>query len=133
MSRGKGSKFNTSLRRFVCLASLFALLASCLPLPPVQAEAAGASPYAGQLRISEIMAKNHATLTDELGAMPDYIELENLSGRLGRDSVHDWLRLRTDDPEMGVMKEVQESSKKDLKNSNWDIIKSANIREEKKK
>ena len=34
--------------------------------------------------------------------------------------------------EMGVMKEVQESSKKDLKNSNWDIIKSANIREEKK-
>ena len=80
MSRGKGSKFNTSLRRFVCLASLFALLASCLPLPPVQAEAAGASPYAGQLRISEIMAKNHATLTDELGAMPDYIELENISG-----------------------------------------------------
>ena len=79
MSRGKGLKFNTVLRRAVCLAVLFALLATCLPLPTAQAEAAGASPYAGQLRISELMAKNHATLTDELGGMPDYIELENVS------------------------------------------------------
>lgn len=80
MSQGRSLKFNISLRRFICLSALFALLSSALPLPPAEAEAAGASPYVGQLRISELMAKNHATLTDELGAMPDYIELENISG-----------------------------------------------------
>ena len=34
--------------------------------------------------------------------------------------------------EMGVMKNVPSTSKRDIKNSNWDVIKSENIKEEKK-
>ena len=35
--------------------------------------------YTGKLRISEVMVKNRASLADEKGDFPDWIELENLS------------------------------------------------------
>ena len=38
-----------------------------------------AAEYSGLLRITEVMAKNRATLCDEDGSFPDWIELENLS------------------------------------------------------
>lgn len=36
---------------------------------------------AGQVRISELMAKNHASLIDENGDFPDWVELENISAQ----------------------------------------------------
>ena len=39
----------------------------------------GDSPLRGKLVISEIMAKNHVTLSDEDGELPDWIELHNIS------------------------------------------------------
>ena len=41
------------------------------PIPP--------SPYAGKIRVTEIMEKNRAVLRDEDGDFPDWIELANLS------------------------------------------------------
>ena len=35
---------------------------------------------AGKIRVSELMVKNRATLPDEDGDFPDWIELENVSG-----------------------------------------------------
>lgn len=46
--------------------------------PSAPAQAGGAAAYGG-LRISELMVKNRATLMDEYGAFPDWIELENTS------------------------------------------------------
>ena len=37
------------------------------------------SEYAGQIVISEIMAKNTASVMDNTGAFPDWIEIENVS------------------------------------------------------
>ena len=71
--------YSLFLRRGLCALLAAAALISCAPLSPALAAGAGASPYAAKLRISEIMAKNHATLTDELGGMPDYVEIENIS------------------------------------------------------
>ena len=47
---------------------------------PAAPEAAPASGFSGQLRISEVMARNRATLADRNGTFPDWIELENISG-----------------------------------------------------
>ena len=47
---------------------------------PAAQEAAPASGFSGQLRISEVMARNRATLADRNGTFPDWIELENISG-----------------------------------------------------
>lgn len=80
MTMGKNGKFNTVFQRR-CLSGLLSLIMLCSCLPAAHAEPGSESPYAGKLRISEIMAKNHASLTDELGAMPDYLEIENISGR----------------------------------------------------
>lgn len=80
MTKGKiGKIYTVFLRRGLC--GLLSLMMLCSCLPNVFAEAGSDSPYAGKLRISEIMAKNHATLTDELGGMPDYLEIENISGK----------------------------------------------------
>lgn len=75
----KGVKFySRRLRRALCGLLAVVSLMSALPLSALAEEA---SPYAGRLRICEIMAKNHATLTDELGGMPDYVEIENTSDK----------------------------------------------------
>ena len=55
---------------------------------PAAQEAAPASDYAGQLRISEVMAKNDAVLADQDGSFPDWIELENISA--GELSLAGW-------------------------------------------
>lgn len=75
MGRLKSVKFNILLLRL----GLCALVALILPGINGAAQADADGSCTGSLRISEIMAKNHATLTDELGAMPDYVEIENIS------------------------------------------------------
>ena len=38
------------------------------------------SPYLGKLRITELMAKNHASFATASGKLPDYLEIANVSG-----------------------------------------------------
>lgn len=76
-SRVKSTEY--FLRAFT--AALFALLCLSALLPvsswaEAPAETAEAPPL---VRLSELMVKNHATLSDENGELPDYIEIENLS------------------------------------------------------
>lgn len=62
-----------------------ALISEESPLPPeIEAEEPAeeepaVSEALGRIRISELMVKNHATLMDELGGFPDWVELENCS------------------------------------------------------
>ena len=53
---------------------------SAAPSPTAPVPVGAVADYAGKLRISELMVKNRATLTDENGEFHDYIELENCSG-----------------------------------------------------
>lgn len=64
------------------LAACAAPAATATPTPaPAAAEptAPTVSRYEGKLVISELMVKNRASLMDETGAFPDWIELENIS------------------------------------------------------
>ena len=75
----------TRIAMAFCAAMAAALCAACgsgapaesaeLPAPTAPA----GSEYAGRLVISEIMAKNTASLMDNTGAFPDWIEIENVS------------------------------------------------------
>ncbi len=49
-------------------------------MPEPAATAVPTDDDAGKIRVSELMVKNRATLPDEDGDFPDWIELENLSG-----------------------------------------------------
>ena len=78
MLKAKGSKFYTdALRR-----GLTAFMAGLLLMSSAYAgelDAPTESAFAGKIRITELLGKNHATYTDQLGNMPDYIEIQNFS------------------------------------------------------
>lgn len=54
-------------------------LALPTPEPPAQPTPIPTDPDADKIRVSELMVKNRATLPDEDGDFPDWVELENIS------------------------------------------------------
>lgn len=76
--------FRIRARVAAALAAAIAavLCTACGSAAPAQTPAPAApavSEYAGRLVISELMAKNTASVMDNTGAFPDWIELENVS------------------------------------------------------
>lgn len=82
------SKIRRGYCKLIIVLLLLAVMTGCVgrsgtepePTPTPEPTADPCEVYAGKLIISEVMIKNHATLSDGNGAFPDWIELVNLGG-----------------------------------------------------
>lgn len=74
---------NQILTLFAAVILLFSMifLSSCgnSAQTPAEEETVKESPFAGKIKISELMYHNSSSLRDESGAFPDWLELQNVS------------------------------------------------------